>query len=151
RLAARALDAQRFDQAQLLLAEQVRLGRRSRIVFGLGRSGLGGGATGCVPAAPVVAAAPDQRAVAGPARVGFGRVAAGELGEPTVAQVAREHVAIGHEGHARALRIEYRPCGVDAGERSAVDDPSVLPRDLLHVDIADAAALALERVVGASA
>src|SRR5690606_35627104 len=59
-LAALALGAQGFDQAQLILAQQVGLGCRRRIVLGLGRGGVGGGAIGRAPAEPVVAAAPQQ-------------------------------------------------------------------------------------------
>src|SRR5690606_12851520 len=103
------------------------------------------------PAEPVVAAAPQQGAIARPAWRGFGRFAAGELGQRAIAQVAHEHVAVAHEGHARALRIQHRARGIDTGVGGAVDDPRLATGDLLHVDIADPAALALERVIGAAA
>src|SRR3546814_2191940 len=75
------------------------------------------GAAGGGPAEPVVARAPHQRAIAAPLRPRFAGVGTGELGQRAGRQVAHEDVAVAHEGHARAPRIDHLLFAVDAGQR----------------------------------
>ncbi len=146
-LAAGALGGQGLDQAQLAVAQVVGARFRRGVLGGLHQRRLRK-AGARLPLEPVVAGAEHEVPVAAPLRPRLALVGAGHLGQGAAAQVADEHVAIAHERHARALRIEHGPRGVDAGARRAVDDPRLAAVDVLHVQVADAAALALERVVG---
>src|SRR5690606_29559848 len=92
--------------------------------------------------------APHQRTVAAPLRARFAGVGAGELGVRAGRQVAHEDVAVAHEGHARAPRIERLLFAVDAGQRGAVAARGRAAFDRLRERVADVAAVALARVVG---
>ena len=143
-----AVVLQGFDQAQLPVAQVIGFRRGVRILFRLDQRGLHHAITRG-PAEPVVAHAPAQLAVAAPLRLRFVIVAAGDLRERAVAQVAHEHVAVADEGHARALRIEHRLRRVEVGARGAVEPGRDAGGDRLHVRVADGRAFALERVVRA--
>src|SRR5690606_7083677 len=150
-LALGALFAQGLEQAHLVLAQLVRARRLAGIVLGLDDRGLGG-AMAAGPAVPaVVAHAPDEGAVAAPARGGGGGFAAGQLQQRAVAQVAHEHVAVADECRARARGVVDRLRAVDFGALGALDQLRLAAAGLHRPGIADLAAFALEAVVGAAA
>jgi hypothetical protein len=94
-----------------------------------------------------VAAAPDQAAVAAPARIDLLGLGAGQLEQGAAAQVAHEHVAAAHEGHAHPLRVEHRVGAVDRAARGAVEQARLAAIHGLRVQVLDPGVAAAQRVV----
>ncbi|MNV03354.1 hypothetical protein D3C71_936170 [compost metagenome] len=141
-----AVVAQGGEGAHLLVTQHVGLWRLGGILVGLELGDLAGDAAAGIPVEPVVAHFPDHAAIGGEVHAAGALVAAGELGERTAAQVAHEHVAIAHEGHALTAAV------VDAAGR--IQRAALIVGHLLrhaagdrHAEaVAHRAALALERV-----
>ena len=147
RLALGAIPRQCFQRAQLLLAQCIGLGCVGRILFRAQNRGLGDAGLRR-PAVPVVAVAPDHAAVAGEARLRFGVVAAGDLGQRAAAQITQEHVAVADEHHALAARVDLRVGRIQSAA-FGVADPfgRGAATGGLRVGVADQAAGALEFVL----
>jgi hypothetical protein len=120
RAASRRSRLQGLDQAQLAIAQVVGGRRLGRVVDGLHVRGLYR-TERSGPAIPVVARAPDQRAVAAPLRPRFLGLGTGQLGERTAAQVAHEDVAVAREGGTGARGVVHRAGGIETGARRIAD------------------------------
>src|SRR5690606_32347630 len=91
---------------------------------------------------------PRQRAVVAPLRPGFLVVAAGDLLQAAVAQVAHEQVAVAHEGHPRAGGVVDRAGRVEGGALAVRDQARRAGAVHRHLPgVADAGAVALALVL----
>jgi len=132
-----------------VLAQRIGLGFGGGILFGLDHGGLVH-AVARGPAVPVVADAPDQAAVVAPLRERIFFVAARDLRQRAIAQVAHEHIAVAHEGHARMGRVVHRIRRIEVGAIGTIDaGRSRVASDRLLPRVADASAIALEHVLHA--
>ncbi len=149
-LAAGALGGQGLDQAQLAVAQVVGARFRRGVLGGLHQRRLRK-AGARLPLEPVVAGAEHEVPVAAPLRPRLALVGAGHLGQGAAAQVADEHVAVAHEGHAAAGGVIGGQRAVESCARGTVH---ALGGAAVHGDlpgVADVLAFPLEVVLDALA